>query len=361
MRRIPLRYLQENSITAMDIYNPNGKLLICKGMKIDKNMIELLNKNKILYIYIMDESRQDIIDDVISPELRREAVLELKRMCYEFSNLTSIKKCKETNNVYIDRILNLVNRIIDELLKKNSLTIEQIDIRDFENQYFQHSVNVAIISLIIGIELNYDIDKLRRLGIAAILHDLGYAFLPKEIIYKSTKLSNEEEEIVKTHSEKGYNYLSLYTDISREVLLPILYHHEKIDGTGYPRGIKGNRINEYSKIIAIIDFYDKLINSEVILQSDLPNNILEKIMAYIGSAFDYKIVEVFYKKVIPFLKGTMLKLSNGDIVLVEGTINGFPARPIVRVIQSDNTEKINKCINLVDALNLSIDKIVYYL
>lgn len=361
MRRIPLRYLQENSITAMDIYNPNGKLLISKGLKIDKDMIELLKKNKIIYIYIMDESKQDIIDDVISPELRREAVLELKRMCYEFSNLTSIKKCKETNNVYIEKILNLVNRIIDELLKKNSLTIEQIDIRDFENQYFQHSVNVAIISLIIGIELNYDIDKLRRLGIAAILHDLGYAFLPKEIIYKSTKLSNEEEEIVKTHSEKGYNYLSLYTDISREVLLPILYHHEKIDGTGYPRGIKGNRINEYSKIIAIIDFYDKLINSEVILQSDLPNNILEKIMAYIGSAFDYKIVEVFYKKVIPFLKGTMLKLSNGDIVLVEGTINGFPARPIVRVIQSDNTEKINKCINLVDALNLSIDKIVYYL
>lgn len=361
MRRIPLRYLQENSITAMDIYNPNGKLLISKGLKIDKDMIELLKKNKILYIYIMDESKQDIIDDVISPELRREAVLELKKMSYEFSNLTSIKKCKETNDVYIERILNLVNRIIDELLKKNSLTIEQIDIRDFENQYFQHSVNVAIISLIIGIELNYDIDKLRRLGIAAILHDLGYAFLPKEIIYKPTKLSNEEEEIVKTHSEKGYNYLSLYTDISRDVLLPILHHHEKIDGTGYPRGIKGNRINECSKIIAIIDFYDKLINSEVILQSDLPNNILEKIMAHIGSAFDYKIVEVFYKKVIPFLKGTMLKLSNGDIVLVEGTINGFPARPIVRVIQSDNNEKINKCINLVDALNLSIDKIVYYL
>ena len=361
MRRIPLRYLKENSITAMDIYNSSGKLLISKSMKIDKNMMELLHKNKIIYVYIMDESREDIIDDVISPELRREAVLELKKMCYEFSNLTSIKKCKETNNVYIERILNLVNRIIDELLKKNSLTIEQIDIRDFENQYFQHSVNVAIISLIIGIELNYDIDKLRRLGIAAILHDLGYAFLPKEIIYKPTKLSNEEEEIVKTHSEKGYNYLSLYTDISRDVLLPILHHHEKIDGTGYPRGIKGNRINEYSKIIAIIDFYDKLINSEVILQSDLPNNILEKIMAHIGSAFDYKIVEVFYKKVIPFLKGTMLKLSNGDIVLVEGTINGFPARPIVRVIQSDNNEKINKCINLVDALNLSIDKIVYYL
>ena len=99
MRRIPLRYLQENSITAMDIYTSNGGLLISKGMKIDKNMIELLNKNKILYIYIIDESRQDIIDDVISPELRREAVLELKKMCYEFSNLTSIKKCKETNNV----------------------------------------------------------------------------------------------------------------------------------------------------------------------------------------------------------------------------------------------------------------------
>lgn len=84
-------------------------------------------------------------------------------------------------------------------------------------------------------------------------------------------------------------------------------------------------------------------------------------MAHIGTAFDYKIVEVFYKKAIPFLKGTMLKLSNGDIVLVEGTINGFPLRPIVRVLQSDDNSKINKCINLVDVLNLSIDKIIYYL
>ena len=134
MRRIPLRYLKENSITAMDIYNSSGKLLISKSMKIDKNMMELLHKNKIIYVYIMDESREDIIDDVISPELRREAVLELKKMSYEFSNLTSIKRDKEINNVYIEEILNLVNRIIDELLQKNSLTIEQIDIRDFENQ-----------------------------------------------------------------------------------------------------------------------------------------------------------------------------------------------------------------------------------
>ena len=74
MRRIPLRYLQENSITAMDIYNPNGKLLISKGLKIDKDMIELLKKNKILYIYIMDESRQDIIDDEIGRASCRERV-----------------------------------------------------------------------------------------------------------------------------------------------------------------------------------------------------------------------------------------------------------------------------------------------
>ena len=65
MRRIPLRYLKENSITAMDIYNSSGKLLISKSMKIDKNMMELLHKNKIIYVYIMDESREDIIDDVV--------------------------------------------------------------------------------------------------------------------------------------------------------------------------------------------------------------------------------------------------------------------------------------------------------
>ena len=85
----------------------------------------------------MDESKQDIIDDVISPELRREAVLELKKMCYEFSNLTSIKKCKEANNVYIERILNLVKYHMHHLyiiknlpFARTSELVKEVDLND---------------------------------------------------------------------------------------------------------------------------------------------------------------------------------------------------------------------------------------
>lgn len=130
---------------------------------------------------------------------------------------------------------------------------------------------------------------------------------------------------------KKYNVLAVYII---EVLYPLLNHHEKVDGTGYPRGLKNKQIDEFSKIIAIADYYDEVMHSGFILEESMPNDILEEIMAYVGSSFDFELVKVFYKKVKPFLKGTVIRLSNGDIALVEGTIKGFLLRPIVRVIES---------------------------
>lgn len=360
MRRIPMTKLQEGSVIATNIYDINGNIVVRENFKVNETIIDILKKYNVLAVYIIDEYSPSIIKDSIEVELRIKVVSELRKMAQEFSRVEDGKKSKFIKTNYIKNIENLVNMLIDELYKKEELLIEQFDTRNWSDYYFYHSTNVAIMSIIIGMELNYNRKKLLELAMAAILHDIGFALLPKEIVYKFNGRTEDEIEILKSHCEKGYKYLSNY-NIDREVLYPLLNHHEKVDGTGYPRGLKNKQIDEFSKIIAIADYYDEVMHSGFILEESMPNDILEQIMAYVGSSFDFELVKVFYKKVKPFLKGTVLRLSNGDVALVEGTIKGFPLRPIVRVIESKDSTKIGKCINLVDNLDISIVELIYYL
>lgn len=360
MRRIPTRHLRKNSILALDIYDSDGRLLIKKGTKIDNKLIEGLKKFDILYVYIIDEYTNEVIDDIVGSELRLKATMELKRMAAEFYNIELKKRFNTIQNDYIINITSIARDIVDELIKKDEVLIDQIDIRSLVNYNYSHSVNVAIISIILGIELKYDRDVLIKIAVSAMLHDVGKALLPRELLLKTTEKSLEEE-LLKQHCILGYNYLSKYSNVDEKIKLVVIQHHEKIDGTGYPKKLKGNQIDEFSKIISIANFYDNLMAKMYVLNDNLPNDALEQIMSYVGSAFDFKLVNILFKKVKPFLNGTIVKLNNGDIAIVEGTIKGFPLRPIVRILKSSDEKRKNKYINLVDKLDIAILEVVYYI
>ena len=360
MRRIPTKYLKINSVIATDIYDANFRLLIHKNSKIDVRTIEHLKKFNILSVYIIDEYSPDMIDDIVTPELRLKAVMELKKMSSEFTSIDIKKRYSTVRESYVENMIHIANEMIDELLKKKSLIIQQIDIRNMENYNYSHSVNVAILSIIVGISLKCNREELVKIAVAALLHDIGKALLPKNILYKKER-TLKEEKTLKSHCELGYCYLSKYSNIDEDIRLAVLYHHENIDGSGYPKKLKGDQINKIAKIISIANYYDNFMASGYMLGENLPSNVLEKIMAYVGCSFDYDIVKSFYRLVEPFLRGTVVKLNNGEIAIVKGTIEGLPLRPIVQIIKSDNQERVNKCINLADKLNLMIAEIVYYM
>ena len=360
MRRIPTRHLKEGSIIATDIYDSNGKVLIGKNTKVDAKRIEALKRYKILSVYVVDEYSPEIFEDIIGEKLRVNAVMELKSMALEFRKIDFTERGTVVKQEYLRRIVQMLNEITDELLAKKTPIIEQIDIRDMENYRYYHAVNVAVMSIIIGMELGYSRRKLRNLALGALLHDVGKTLLPDELIDKSGGRSLEEETELKSHCKLGYKYSREFKSLDEEVRLVILDHHENVDGSGYPRGINGDKINELTKIVAILNFYDNFMATGYMLNDSLPSNVLEQIMAYVDLNFDFDIVRVFLRKVKPFIKGTMVKLNTGDIAIVEGTIQGAPLRPLVRVIKSTDLSKINKVINLVDKLDVTIVELVYY-
>ena len=361
MRRIPVRCLKLGSTIATDVYDSNFRVLVKKGSVVDEKIIEDLEKCKVISIYITDEYGSKDVDDVITPELRVRAAKQLKIMALELLKIQITKRYDIIRLDYIDKLRITAGKIVDELIADNSRRIKQFDIRNKENYRYYHCVNVAVLATIIGIELKYKEEKLVKLAMAGLLHDVGKIFLPNDVLEKETDRDFEEDEVFRLHTKMGYEYLSRYLNIEREVKRCILNHHEKVDGTGYPRQIRGKEIDEFSKIISVVDFYDNLIASGYILEDNLPGNVVELIMSHVESSFDYNLVRILSKKAVPFLAGTIVQLSNGDAAVVIETTQGMPLRPIVKIIKSNNEHMIDKYVNLEEKLDLVIVKVLYYL
>ena len=228
-----------------------------------------------------------------------------------------------------------------------------------DNYTYQHCVNVAILSLMLGIQLNLKKQELYDLCMGGILHDVGKIFIDREIIQKPGRLSFEEMEAMKQHSFKGYEYLKDSTDISSNIKVMVLQHHEKFNGQGYPDCRKGEEINKLARVVSIADVYDALTSDRPYRKAMSPNDALEYIMAGGDSQFDYKMVRAFSKMIVPYPEGTIVRLSNNDIALVEEVDIFFPLRPKVKVIKSLNPSNIGKSYDLEKELNIVIIAVQY--
>ena len=188
-----------------------------------------------------------------------------------------------------------------------------------DNYTYAHCVNVAVISIILGISLNLSKKNLTYLCIGALIHDIGKSFIPKEILQKPGKLTHEEFEIIKNHPRYGYDFLRKSFNLSSHIKLIVLQHHERFDGLGYPNGIIGNKISYLARIVSIADVYDALTSDRPYKRAMCPSDALEYLMSNAGTLFDHDIINVFCKIIIPFPQGTIVSLSNGDIGVVEET------------------------------------------
>ena len=139
----------------------------------------------------------------------------------------------------------------------------------------------------------------------------------------------------------------------------LLQHHERVDGLGYPVGMEGNKISDFSKIVAIADCYDYLTSDTKSSRAISGGDALEFIMAHADTIFDYKYVKVFSKVIIPYPKGTIVRLSNGDVAIVESTPANYPLRPSVKVIKSKEEYRIGKIIPLLKCISIVISKVEY--
>ena len=176
---------------------------------------------------------------------------------------------------------------------------------------------------------------------------------------KTEDFTPEEISMLEKHPTLGYKYLSETYNLSAHTKMVVLQHHERPDGLGYPNRLTNDEISTLSKIVSIADAYDTLSAGRPNQKPLFPSDVLEYLIANAGTMFDYDMVNTFCKIVIPFSKGTLVDLSNGDIAVIQETLPNFPLRPIVKVLKSSNPDSVNKELNLIDEISITIQNIRY--
>src|SRR6056297_801414 len=352
MRYIPVQSIRENSILKKTVYGPNGNVLLKEGVTLDSYYINKLKKVGINGVYIEDELSKGIeIKNLISEELRHEAVTSVQEtFIYAQKSHVSDKELRDNN----ERINNITKKIVDEILSSQDLMINMIDLKVFDDYTFYHSLNVAIISIVLGASLDLTKEELYALGLGSILHDIGKIFIPKEILNKPGKLDSREWVKMKNHPTIGYKFLKDKFNLPADSYKGILMHHERWNGSGYPKKYSYNEITKKARIIAVADVYDALISDRPYRKGLLPSEAVEYILAGNDTLFDPKIVEVFLRKVTPYPSGTIVKLSNNSIAIVVENHEGHGNRPVVRVFNENGDNIEPYVLDLRDYENLSI-------
>jgi HD-GYP domain-containing protein (c-di-GMP phosphodiesterase class II) len=254
----------------------------------------------------------------------------------------------------------IITEMVEYLLNNKEISNTHLtEIKTHDNYTYIHSLNTCVIALFFGVQLSFTRSMLVDLGVGALLHDVGKTKIPKGILNKMGKLTEAEFGVMKQHSALGYELTEKLDYISERSRRIILEHHERIDGSGYPRGLDGKRISRFAKIAAISDVYDAIVSDRVYRKGVSGNEAYEFILGGAGTFFDWELVNIFKNNFSIYPLGVCVKLSNGLEGFVIKDNNGFPDRPVIRITYNQEGKAIEPIeIDLVEKIDICIEKML---
>lgn len=329
--------LKQGEILAQPIYNERGNILIQRDMHLTTTMINRLINQGITYVYIKDEVGNAVeLESVIPNKLRVEATDVIKNTFEELKENPITEKSYLFENKR-NQLNTVVQDIVKEMKNKNEAVSLLTDILISDDYTFQHSLNVTIYSLALGTKLKLSENELADLGIGAMLHDIGKIFIEKDILLKADRLTDAEYSIMKSHTQLGFDFIRKMTDLPAVVAHCAYQHHERLDGSGYPRGLTNNEIHKYAKIISIADVFDAITSNRVYRKAMLPHVGLEVLYAGAVNIFDKDMVAAFKSSIVAYPNGLTVELNDHRKGIVVNQNKHVCDRPIIEIINEDGS------------------------
>ena len=291
-------------------------------------------ENKISVSFVMSKAAETV-SDAKARELYEEA-LSYARKAYR-PDLGYAADFIEGINAEVKKIINFLNTDNRELLK-----LCFADYPELKDYLYFHAVNVCIIAVYIGSGFDYERQDLIELGTAALLHDIGI-IRHLDIININGPLGKKEYELIKEHPQAGIEILNKVSKetLSQKILDAVCQEHERIDGSGYPCGLKGAGISEYAQIIGLVDVYEAMLHQRPYRRKYSP---FETITVILGdkNAFRHSIIKVLIDKIGIFPVGTPVHLSTKEVAVVIKDNPGFPLRPVVNIFLDANGKRLSE-------------------
>lgn len=353
MYKVSVENLAPGMVVARSIYTQDGRLLLQKESPLTYGYIQRLKKANIHFIYICIDNPTlalELPPPLIAEETHRLAVKKL---------YTAVEKYKFSKQLEIAPLKKVVLPLIQELLSNKNILYQTADIRSHDDYTFTHSINVCVLSTMVGHALGYQADQLRSLALGALLHDIGKTPIPLQVLNKPGPLTPEELALVKTHARIGFDILRTTPDFTFVPLQIALQHHERFDGSGYPQGLKGEEIYEYARIVAIADVYDALTSDRPYKRAYTPDVAYRIMTKESPGHFDPSFLKLFFNHVALYPVGTIVKLTFGYYAVVTEVHSNATERPILRLIADEQMKLLKHpaLVNLKDASGQIIEAV----
>lgn len=315
-----------------DLINEKGRLYLGEGTVLTEHLIKRIKELNIPYVSIVQET---VVKET-STEQKTQYELDTIRFKKIYQDTQRVVKSFSQNvrmgkRFNIDGVRATVDTFIELVFDDYNIIPKLQQIHMMDEYTYYHSINVGILTVLIGKWLKMPEKDLKKLGYTGLFHDIGKCKIPVNILNKPDTLDTKEWKVMKQHTVFGYEILKENRVFSNDVLMGVLMHHEREDGSGYPLGIKGRKIHTYGKIVAVADIFDAMMSDRVYRKKRPPLQVAEYISDRSFDCLDPYITQVFLQGITSNFVGSLVRLDDGRIGKVVYTCPQDPTKPLVWV------------------------------
>ncbi len=242
-----------------------------------------------------------------------------------------------------------VAECVENVLKMPNTMLLLTQLKNQDEYTSQHSLNVCILSILLARHMDYSVEEINRIGLCGLLHDMGKAKVPEEILNKPGKLTADELKIMNSHTTLGRNILMSARDVYPGTVDVAYTHHERLDGKGYPRGLNHEGISLYARLVAVVDAYDAITSDRVYQKGRLHLQAIAILTQARETQFDSTVVLKFIDCLGIYPVGNAIEMKNGEVgVVIEANLNNKTKPKILMLMDAEK--------NFIDSRILELAK-----
>lgn len=294
-RRVEVAHAQTGERLARDVLSDDGRVLLAKGVTLTPTLLQLLEAHGIDSVYVLERgpsAEATPVPQVVRQQLTRELREAMREVAASFQQAASGLRLPTVPFKAVG-LRRAVEEVVGEVVANPAAVSTLKGLREVDEYTMVHSVEVCILTTMLGNALGMGGSALVDLALCSLLHDIGKAGIPLEILNKPDRLTAEETEVMNRHTTLGWLALRDHPDLPPAAAQVALQHHERWGGGGYPLGLSGDRIHPYAKVCSVADVYDALTADRVYRAGMTPAAAMRLMSGPMRDAFEPRLLTLF--------------------------------------------------------------------
>jgi HD-GYP domain-containing protein (c-di-GMP phosphodiesterase class II) len=353
MNQIEVRDAKPGMKLAQAVFTRDGSLLVDAGAVLTSHTLDLLDLWGVFLIEVEPPSAEaaaaaappppaDIDVEAREKQKKRLGDLGLWVRTETRRILTTIQDIR--GDIDAERLKQVASSIVDETFNGSEMMISLTTIYDFDTYLFSHSVHVSILSTVVGISMGLTRKELSSLATGCLVLDIGMLDIDRKIWDKTTALTDPEFQVIKRHPELGLRSAEKLVHGDQDALAIVSQHHERMDGSGYPKRLNGASIHPLARIAAVCDVYDAMQAPRAYRKKWLPYQVMSHLLVSSTETLDSDVVKVFLRALSAYPIGSFIRLDSGEVAVVVSSNSQSPIRPVVKIFADAQGNRLAKAI-----------------